>query len=120
VRLNPSDTEAHARLSIAYRKLRMLPEAKESLKHSVRLRPEPRVHVLLAFTYVDSGRHRDAIPLLTEQRDSVKSVVGQRLVECYLAIGDNENALPIVQKLRQLTPDDPNVLYVSSKGSLLH
>ena len=120
VRSNPADAEAHARLGIAYRRLKMPVQAAESLERSVKLKPDPRVSVLLAFSYMEAGRHRDAIPLLAasfelEQKDAVKSAVGQRLVECYLATGDQEQALPVLQKLRQLAPDDPAILYLSSK-----
>jgi tetratricopeptide (TPR) repeat protein len=117
---NASDAEAYAKQGIAFRKQGKLAEAAESFERSVRLQPEPRVQVLLAFTYMDSGRHQDAIPLLAssfekEEKDSVKSVIGQRLLECYLATGAEDQALPVVQKLRQLAPHDPNVLYLSSK-----
>jgi tetratricopeptide (TPR) repeat protein len=120
VRLNPSSAEAHARLGMVYRKLGMPAQAAESLEQAVRLEPDPRVKVLLAFSYKESGRYRDAIPLLeasfeSEQKDSLRSVVGQHLVECHLAVGATEQALAVVQKLRQIAPDDPGVLYLSSK-----
>ncbi len=121
IRSNPSDAEAHARLGMAYRKLGMLPESTESLERAMRLDPKlPRVDVLLAFAYMDAGRFRDAASLLAasfaaEQKDALRSAVGQRLVECYLATGEEEQALAVVQKLRQIAPDDPTVLYLSSK-----
>jgi tetratricopeptide (TPR) repeat protein len=120
VRLNPSSSEAHARLGMVYRKLGMPAQAAESLERAVRLDPDPRVKVLLAFSFKEAGRYRDAIPLLetsfeSEQKDSLRSVIGQHLVECYLAGGANEQALAVVQKLRQIAPDDPGVLYLASK-----
>ena len=120
VQLNPLVAEAHARLGIVYRKLGMPVQAAESLEQAVRLEPDPRVKVLLAVSYMDAGRHRDAIPLLvtsfeTEQKDSLRAVIGQHLVECYLASGEDEQALAVVQKLRQIAPDEPSVLYLSSK-----
>jgi tetratricopeptide (TPR) repeat protein len=120
VHANPSDAQAHGKLGILYRRMGMPAQAAESLERAVRLQPDPRLNVLLAFTYMEGGRHRDAIPLLAsgfeaEQKDAVKSVVGQRLVECYLATGGEERALPILQALRQIAPDDPNVLYLASK-----
>src|SRR4029450_12806026 len=120
VRLNPSSAEAHARLGMVYRKLGMPAQAAESLEQAVRLEPDPRVKVLLAFSYKEAGRHRDAIPLLeasfeSEQKDSLRSVVGQHLVEFHMAVGAPEQALAVVQKLRQIAPDDPGVLYLSSK-----
>lgn len=119
IELNPSHAEAHARLGLVYRRLGMLPEASASLERASRLDPNlPRVNVLLALTYVESGRCRDAVPLLAanfeaEQQPSVRSVVGQRLVECHLAAADEDRALTTVQKLRQLAPDDPDVLQLA-------
>lgn len=120
VQLNSSVAEVHARLGIVYRKLGMPAQAAESLEQAVRLEPNPRVKVLLAVSYMDAGRHRDAIPLLrasfeAEAKESLRVVIGQHLVECYLANGEDEQALAMVQKLRQIAPDDAAVLYLSSK-----
>ncbi|MGH9719512.1 MAG: tetratricopeptide repeat protein [Bryobacteraceae bacterium] len=120
-RLKPDEAETHARLGIVYRRLGMAAQATESLERAATLEPgQARVKVLLAFSYMDSGRFKDAIPLLAasfeaEQKDSVKAVVGQRLVEAYLAIGAQEQALPALTKLREIAPGDPAVLYLASK-----
>ena len=120
VRLNPSDAEAHGRLGIALRKTGRLTEAAGALSRAVELRPDPRLKVLLAFTYIDSGRCQTAVPLLAEafaaeQKENVKSAIGQRLIECNLVVGQVEQALTTVQTLRRIDPDNPNVLYLSSK-----
>jgi len=100
----------------------MLPEAMDSLEQALRLNPRlPRVNVLLAFNYIGMGRCRDAIPLLaqsfeTEPDLSFRSLVGQRLVECYFGTEDEDKGLITLQKLRQISPDDPNVLYTASKA----
>ncbi|MGH9660794.1 MAG: tetratricopeptide repeat protein, partial [Bryobacteraceae bacterium] len=119
-RARPADAEAQARLGLAYRKAGRARDAVESLERSVRLDPNLRVQVLLAFSYIDAGRHGDAAPLLetsfaSEKNDGVKSAIGQRLVECYLAIGSEEKALAVVEKLRAVAPDDPAVLYLASR-----
>ena len=120
VRLNCFEPEAHGRLGLAYRKLGRPAEAAKSLERAVELRPDPRLKVLLAFTYIDVRNYSSAIPLLkasleTEQSESVQLAVVQRLVECYLSVQQEEQALPYVQRLRQMAPHDPNVLYLSSK-----
>jgi tetratricopeptide (TPR) repeat protein len=120
VRLNGSEPEAHGALGIVFRKMGRLPEAAKALERAVELRPDPRLKVLLGFSHMDMGNFPAAIPLLTEsfeteQKDTVKLIVGQRLVECLLGTGAEEQALGPVQKLRQMAPDDPNVLYLSSK-----
>lgn len=119
IELNPSDARAHGRLGMVYRRLGRLPEAIESLENALRLEPAlPRLKILLGFSFQEAGRYQDAIPLLAEsfelERESaVKSVVGQRLVECYLAAADEQRALEVVQKLRQGSPDDPDVLHLA-------
>ena len=120
VRLNVSDAEAHGRLGIALRKAGRLPDAASSLSRAIELRPDPRLKVLLALTYIELGQCPSALPLLreslaAEQKDSIKLVIGQRLVECHLTNGRADQALPHVQALRQIAPHDPNVLYLSSK-----
>jgi tetratricopeptide (TPR) repeat protein len=120
VRLNVAEPEAHGALGIVYRKLGLLADATKALERAVELRPDPRLKVLLGFSHMDMGNFPAAIPLLAEsfeaeQKDPVKLVVGQRLVECYLATGADDQALGPIQKLRQIAPDDPNVLYLASK-----
>jgi tetratricopeptide (TPR) repeat protein len=121
VRLKPDDAETYTRLGMVYRRMGLAAQATESLERAAKLEPaQSRVKVLLAFSYMDSGRFRDSIPLLaqsldTEEKDAVKLAVGQRLVECYLALGEREQALPVLTKLRQIAPDNPAVLYLASK-----
>ncbi len=103
-----------------YRRLGRLRESAESLEQSLRLKPDPRVGVILGFTYMESGRHAEAIPVLSEGfasglPDNITAVAGQRLVECYLATGGEERALPVLEKLRRMAPEDPGVLYLASK-----
>jgi protein O-GlcNAc transferase len=120
VRLNPSDAEAHGRLGIALRKTGRLSDAAAALSRAIELRPDPRLKVLLAFTYIDSGRCPTAVPLLleafsAEQKDTVKSAIGQRVIECSLANGQLEQALSSLQAVQRIDPDNPSVLYLSSK-----
>ncbi len=120
VRLDESDAEAHGRLGLVFRRMGRFPDAASSLARAIKLRPDPRFKVLLAFTYQDLGQYGKAVPLLSEtfgaeQKVPIKLVIGQRLVECNLAIGFADEALPTVQTLRQIAPEDPNVLYLASK-----
>jgi tetratricopeptide (TPR) repeat protein len=120
VRLNASEPEAYGALGVVYRKLGRAEDATKALERAVKLRPDPRLKVLLGFTHMDMGNFPAAIPLLaetfeSEQKDAVKLVIGQRLVECYLATGAEAQALGPIQTLRQVAPDDPNVLYLASK-----
>ena len=118
----PRDAEARARLGVAYQNAGLLPEAAQALEQSLQLNPSlPRVPILLAFIYMSSGRYGDAVPLLrssftSEQELEMQVLVGQRLVECLFTTGGEEEALEIVQKLRRLKPDDPDILYLASKA----
>lgn len=122
IAIEPRHAEAHARLGMAYQNLGRLPEAAEALEKAIQLDPTlPRVGVLLAFSYVGLGRDSEAIPLLekafaSEEEPAMRLLVGQKLVECYFAAGDQENGLAAVEKLRRLAPDDPDVLYTASKA----
>ena len=120
VRLNASDAEVQGRLGIALRKTGRLSEAAAALSRAIELRPDPRLKVLLAFTYIDSGRCDTAVPLLqeafaAEEKDAVKSAIGRRLIECRLANGQLEQALSTVQAVHRIDPENPNILYLSSK-----
>lgn len=122
VKLDPGNAQALARLGIAYQKLGMLEKAKSSLERALRLDPAlPEVAVLLAFVYIELGNYREAVAPLEKALDdtnydlSVRSVAGQRLVEIYFTLGDEEKGLAVLQKLRQLAPNDADILYAASK-----
>ncbi len=122
VEKNPRDAEANARLGVAYQNAGLLSEAAQALEKSLQLNPAlPRVPILLAFVYMSSGRYGDAVPLLrssfaSEPDLEMQALVGQRLVECLFTTGGEDEALEVVQKLRKLKPDDPDILYLASKA----
>ncbi len=119
---DPSRAEAHARLGMAYQSAGMLPQAVVALEQALKVDPNlPGVGVLLAFTYQNMGRGEKAAPYLAKAFESegdvaVRILVGQRLVDLYFGAGDSEHGLEIVEKLRQLAPKDPAVLYTASKA----
>ncbi len=121
IQLDPRNAEAHARLGMTYNRLGKLAESTQAFERALQLDPKlPRVNVLLAFNYMTAGRYHDAIPLLAANFDAepdsrLRLLVGQRLVECYFATGDEQHALGVVQKLRQIAPDNPDVLYTALK-----
>jgi tetratricopeptide (TPR) repeat protein len=122
IRLDPSNAEALAHLGIADQKLDMPKEAESSLERALQLRPSlPEVDVLLGLVRIQLGKYREASAPLegafekSEYDVAVRSVVGQRLVEIYFALAQQEKALEMVQRLRKLAPNDPDVLYTASK-----
>lgn len=121
VQANPSNAEAHARLGMAYQNAGDQAKASQSFEKALELNPRlPRVGILLAFSYLPLGKYREAVPHLehavaTEPETAFRVAAGEKLVECYFALGDEERGLAAVQKLRSLAPDDPDVLYIASK-----
>ena len=121
IAIDPAQAEVHARLGIVYQDLGQLAEAAVAFEEALKLSPNfPGVGLLLAFTYQGLGKNREAMPYLakaleTETELPVRVLAGQRLVEACFAAGDSEQGLAVVQKLRKLAPDDPDVLYTASK-----
>jgi tetratricopeptide (TPR) repeat protein len=118
---NPSSAEAQARLGMAYQNAGDHPKAVQSFERALELDSRlPRVGILLAFSYLPLGKYREAVPFLeraldTESDTGIRVAAGEKLVECYFALGDEERGLMAVQKLRAAAPDDPDVLYMASK-----
>jgi tetratricopeptide (TPR) repeat protein len=119
--LDPSRAESQARLGMVYQDLGKLPQAASAFEQALKLNPGiSGVGLLLAFTYQGMGKNREAIPYLdsaleTEAELPVRVLAGQRLVDAWFAIGDSGQGLTVVQKLRKLAPNDPDVLYTASK-----
>lgn len=121
VALDPSRAESHARLGMTYQESGMLPEAAASFAQALKLSPNlPGVGLLLGFTYQAMGRNRDAIPHLskaleTESEVPVRVLAGQRLIDACFATGETGRGLQALETLRNIAPDDPDVLYTASK-----
>ncbi len=119
--LEPNNAEVYGRLGLTYHNAGIVPEAIKSLEHALRLDPGlPGVEALLGLDYVVVGKYADAIPCLErafakEEAPAVRSLVGERLAQCYLKLGKTDQSLQTVQKLRELYPDDPDVLYTAAK-----
>jgi tetratricopeptide (TPR) repeat protein len=122
LRLHPNSGEALTHLGIANQKLDMPKEAESCFERALQLAPGlPEVDVLLGLVRIQLGKYREAIAPLegafdkTDYDLAVRSTVGQRLVEIYFSLSEPEKSLAMVQKLRQLAPNDPDVLYTASK-----
>jgi tetratricopeptide (TPR) repeat protein len=121
LKLDPGNAEAQARLGIAYQNSGMVLEAVESLERALKLDPAlPQVSTLLALDYVALGKYSEAVPYLEkafaqETQPAIKSLVGQRLAQSYFMLRKDNQGLATVQKLRELYPDDPDVLYTAAK-----
>jgi tetratricopeptide (TPR) repeat protein len=121
VSLDPNNAAAFARLGIADQKLGKLNDAEASFERVLKIDPSfPGVGVLLAFVYLGREKFREAIPLLEKDLDNsgndlpLRLLAGERLVDVYFLIGDEEKGLEVAQKLRKLAPDNPDVLYTAA------
>jgi tetratricopeptide (TPR) repeat protein len=122
LKLDPSNAEAQARLGVAYQNAGKVPEAIKALERALRLDPHmPEVAALLGLDYARLDRYSEAVPYLEkafaqEDQPPVRSLVGQNLVQSYFQLGKPDQGLMVVEKLRELFPDDPDVLYTASKA----
>jgi tetratricopeptide (TPR) repeat protein len=119
--LDPANAEVHARLGVAYQNAGMVPEAIKALEEAFRLNPSlPEVPALLGLDYARVDRYTAAIPYLEkafaqEDQPLVQALVGRNLAQAYFVLGKQEEGLKVIQKLRDLYPDDPDILYTASK-----
>jgi len=122
LKLEPNDADAFARLGIAYQGLGMLDQAANALNQALLLKPDlPDVGILLAFTEVRQGHYPEAVPWLEKGFDDpntdppLRLRAGERLVDLCFSLGREDEGLRSLQKLKELAPDDPDVLYTASK-----
>jgi tetratricopeptide (TPR) repeat protein len=122
LKLDPGNAEAQARLGIAYQNAKLVPEAITALERALQLDPRlPEVPALLGLDYARLDRYAEALPYLEkafaeENEPGVRSLVGQQLAQSYFVLGKQGMGLTTVQKLRELFPDDPDVLYTAAKA----
>jgi len=122
LRADPGNAEALAHLGIAEQRLGLAKEAEGSFERALQLRPSlPEVDVLLGLVRIQEGKYREALTPLEgafakpDYDVAVRAAAGERLVEIYFTLAQPEKAFEMVQKLRQLAPNDPDVLYTASK-----
>ncbi|MGH9430763.1 MAG: tetratricopeptide repeat protein [Terriglobia bacterium] len=123
VRLDPQNAEAYARLGVVYQRLGQWDDSRQSLQKALDLKPGLRdVDVLLAFVDIRLQEYPKAISLLanalrnTRDDPPLRLAGGERLVDLYFMEGDQAQGVDAVEKLRQLAPDDPDVLYTASRA----
>jgi len=120
--LEPNQAEAHVRLGMVYQDLGMPRKAASCFERALQIDSRLQgIGVLLASVYIDVGRNRDAIPYLEWALESsedleIRVTAGEKLAECYFALGEAEKGLAVTERLRKLAPNDPDVLYLASKA----
>lgn len=119
--------EAHAKnplnqkYAIGYSKalylLKRFSEIKEILAPFISLeKKEPETFEILAMTHQAIGEHKEAIDLFKEflSHFGLKLSVLNSLGECYLKIGDRENALTAFEKSLEINPNQEEIKKIVS------
>ena len=95
--------------------------AEETLRKALGIDPsDSRAELFLALSRADLGECKDAEPVLSkifeqQPKGNLQRVTGLALLGCSASAADPVPAIQVVAKLRQLYPDDPDVLYESAE-----
>jgi len=118
--LSPGTAEVDARLGLIYFQERKYREAVASLQQARKLKPNlPKVDSLLAMSLSELGRYAEALPGLQKGFQStdpaVRRMSGLQLARAYTNLQRDHEAVEVALKLSRLYPDDPEVLFETSR-----
>jgi len=119
--LSPATAEVHAKLGLVYFQLRSYERAVAALRQALKLKPGlPKADVLLAMSLSELGRFREAVPGLQkgfrQTADSwLRRMCGLQLQRAYTGLQQDDKAVEVALELTRLHPEDPEVLYHSSR-----
>lgn len=120
-KLQPNLAEVHATLAVIYFKLREYEHAADQARQAQRLNPGlPRLTSLLGLSLAELGQFSDALPRLEKgfkytAEPEVRRMCGLQLLRAYMGVGRNSDAVMTSLELNKLYPDDPEVLYHTSR-----
>jgi len=120
-RLQPNMAEVHATLAVIYFKLREYEHAADEARKAQSLNPGlPRLTSLLGLSLAELGQFSDAVPRLEKgfkytAEPEVRRMCGLQLLRAYMGLGRNSDAVITSLALNKLYPDDPEVLYHTSR-----
>jgi tetratricopeptide (TPR) repeat protein len=94
--------------------------AEANLEKALAAGEDPRARVFLALARAATGRCQMVEAALekvfTENSDAtLRRLAGLGAVQCRLARGDYDRAYPLVARLKELAPSDPDVLYQAAR-----
>ena len=98
--IDPNFYYAHYILGMAYNLKGMHVEALAELRRAVELNPDPIAKAMLAQSLAKSGQRAEAIKLIDELKAEAgrRYIPGYFLARAYLAIGDRDTALAMIEK----------------------
>lgn len=93
--------------------------AVDALEKALSLHSTPRAELFLALSRAEQGQCQDARPVLAEHFEqeragNLQKMTGLALLSC-VTDADPVPAVQVVTRLRQLYPDDPDVLYEATE-----
>ncbi|MGI8960314.1 MAG: tetratricopeptide repeat protein [Bryobacteraceae bacterium] len=119
--LSPGTAEVYGRLGLVYFQEAKFNEAVPALRKALKLKPGlPNTDVLLAMSLSELGRYEEALPGLEKgfRRSAdqpLKRMSGLQLVRAYTGLQLDSKAVETALDLQRLFPDDPEVLYHTSR-----
>jgi tetratricopeptide (TPR) repeat protein len=120
-KLSPGTAEVHARLGLIYFQQGKFTEAVAPLREAMRLKAGlPNVDALLAMALSELGKYEEALPALVKafaRKDDpvLRRMAGLHLQRTYTGLGRDREAVEVALALSRLHPEDPEVLYHSSR-----
>ena len=119
--LEPGIAEVHATLAVIYFKERQYAPAEREIRKAQKLKPSlPKLDSLLGMSLAEQGRFREALPGLEkgfkETADpEVRRMCGLQLLRAYTGLDRNPEAVETALTLNKFYPDDPEILYHTSR-----
>jgi predicted Zn-dependent protease len=120
-KLQPSIAEVHATLGVIYYSEKNFDKAVSEIRQAEKLKPGlPNLTTLLALSLAELGQYEEALPNLETgfqqaTEPSVKRMCGLQLMRAYSGLQRDSEAVDIALKLDGLFPNDPEVLYQTSR-----
>ena len=119
--LSPSTAEVYGRLGLVYFQEGKYAKAVPALRQALKLKPGlPNTDVLLALSLSELGHYREAQSGLEKgfhksNDPPLKRLCGLQLLRAYTGLQRNNEAMGVALELNRLYPDDPEVLYHTSR-----
>jgi tetratricopeptide (TPR) repeat protein len=116
-----SVAEVHGRLGLIYFQQGKFEQAVSELRQALKLKPSlPNTDVLLAMSLSELGKYDQALDGLERgfRRSSdpaLKRMAGLQLQRAYTGLRRDNQAVEVALELERLYPDDPEVLYHTSR-----
>jgi tetratricopeptide (TPR) repeat protein len=120
-KLEPGIAEIHVSLGVIYFKEGKFDQSATELRRALQLKPSlPRVESLLAMVLSEQDHFQQALPGLEKgfhqsADPELKRMCGLRLERAYISMHNDAKAIETALELQRTHPNDPEVLYYSSK-----